>query len=622
MATVRMKRKPKTMDSSPPNPEQLAVISAREGNWKVEAGPGSGKSFCLVNRYVRLVQSGVPQQDILSLTFTNSAAKQMRTRAETHIPVQKIDRVSGWMTFHSLALQFCAIERDHFPFKLAEDVLCLEPVANKLTMEVSRKYELDPRNLRPYISLQKRNRIRPVEAVKQAEKEGKGEKLALAYKMYDARLREIGQLDFDSLLFEMVDMLDAPFSQTKANESRLGLLKRWQYRFCQSDESQDNDALQWQLLRLLTQEHKNLLAVGDAGQNLYSFRGSSSELFMDMGSMFPGCQTLYLAKNHRSTPQIVSLCKQCGPIPELAEKFHSSNPDGPEPEIIGYPSAIDEANAIVAAVKGLVKPDVTVLSRTNRVLRCIEDTFSTEGIKYYYQGRSGFWSQSEVKICLAYAQCAIFPTDAAAMTALRGPFHPSKYIKKTEVGAKVKGRSGDASAIQFLSQYPDDKVRSFVHFLGGLRRYRDIPAQKAFQSILADLRAFDYYEEEETADNSPVDNMRELSRIAGRFSHLKEFLDYTRRASQASKKKEGICVSTVHAYKGSEADTVYFVAVNDGVLPHARSESIEEERNIFFVGISRAKRNLTISYSGIKSMFLDPILEQREQASIEAVFEM
>lgn len=603
------------------NPEQQAVVNAREGYWRTLAGPGSGKSECLVQRYVRLVQSGVPPQDILSLTFTNSAAKQMRTRAEVHIPVQKTDRVSGWMTFHSLALQFCAIERDHFPFKLAEDVLCLEPIANKLSMEAGRKFELDPRNLRPYISLQKRNRIRPSEAIRQAEKLGKGEKLALAYKMYDSRLREIGQLDFDSLLFEMVDLLSIP-PRGKETPERFALTKRWQYKFVQSDESQDNDSQQWQLLRLLTQEHMNLLAVGDAGQNLYSFRGSSSELFMDMGSMFPGCQTLYLAKNHRSTPQIVSLCKQCGPIPELAEKFHSSNPDGPEPVIIGYPSAADEANAIASAVRGLVKPEVAVLSRTNRVLRCIEDTFSTEGIKYYYQGRSGFWSQSEVKICLAYAQCAIFPTDAAAMTALRGPFHPSKYIKKTEVGAKVKGRSGDASAIQFLSQYPDDKVRSFVHFLGGLRRYRDVPAQKAFQSILVDLRAFDYYEEEETADNSPVDNIRELSRIAGRFSHLKEFLDYTRRASQASKKKEGICVSTVHAYKGSEADTVYFVSVNDGILPHARSESIEEERNVFFVGISRAKRNLTISYSGIRSPFLDTIINQREQADIEAVFEM
>src|SRR5882757_2903981 len=225
-----------------PNPEQETVIKADTGFFKVLAGPGSGKSFCLVNRYVRLVQSGVSPQDLLSLTFTNSAAKQMRDRAEAIIPVQKTDRVSGWMTFHSLALQFCTLERDHFPFKLAESVLALEPVAAKIASDIARKYEMDYRNLRPYISLQKRNRVRPKDALALAEKSGTGEKQALAYKMYQSRLLEAGILDFDSLILEMSSLL----------ETNLEVRKRWSYRFIQSDESQDNSPLEWNILRSIS----------------------------------------------------------------------------------------------------------------------------------------------------------------------------------------------------------------------------------------------------------------------------------------------------------------------------------------------------------------------------------
>jgi DNA helicase-2/ATP-dependent DNA helicase PcrA len=602
-----------------PNPEQELVVSSREGFFKVLSGPGSGKSACLVNRYVRLVGSGVSPDDILSLTFTSSAAKSMRDRAEALVPVRKTDRVSGWMTFHSLALRFCEHERGLFPFKLAESVLLPEPLANKVASDAAKKYDLDFRTLRSYISLQKRNRVRPKDALKEAEKAGKGEKSALAYKMYDARLREIGQLDFDSMIQEMVELLSTP-PRGKETPERFALTQRWQYQFVQSDESQDNDALQWALLRLMTQQHGNLLAVGDAGQNLYSFRGSSSEMFMDMGSVFSGCKTLYLAQNYRSTPEVTEFCKAVGPVPDLAEKFFSTNPHGPEPVITRFASNAQEAEAVAKLVSERDGATSAILARTNRGLRPLEDQLSLLGVPYHLLGKSGFWSQPEIRVCLGYLACTQFPSDGAVKAALAGSFLPSRYIRKTELKKALEKKPEDKSVMQFLARHPDEAVSKFVHFLDKIRKYRDHTPKDALTNLLSELKAYEYYKEEENADNSPVENLQEIQRLSARYSSIKEFLAYTIRASHASKGKKGVCLATIHAAKGGEWDSVYVVAVQDGILPHAKSESLAEEANCFFVAVSRAKTNLHISYAGQPSQFLAPFLKPEVDLTMEEVF--
>lgn len=335
------------MPSPKANPEQQAVIDAGEGVYSVLAGPGAGKSFCLVQRYNRLVESGENPEDCLTLTFTNSAAKSMRDRAA----VQKTDNSrGGWMTFHALALQFCLKERENFGFELAEFPLCPEPLANKICWEVARRFEIQPRPLRNYIGLQKRNRLRPHESLRRAEAERKDEKLALAYKAYETKLRENKVLDFDSLLLEMVTLLDVPPRGFEI-PSRFALTERWQFKWISSDESQDNDALQIRLLQLMSQQHGNLMLVGDPGQNLYAFRGSSSDCLLNTEKYFPGAKRLYLGHNYRSTPEIVKFVQTIGPVPEMAEKFHTQNSSGPEPTITGYDDPAQEAADIVRQIK-------------------------------------------------------------------------------------------------------------------------------------------------------------------------------------------------------------------------------------------------------------------------------
>ena len=327
------------------NAEQQAAVDAGAGVWCVMAGPGAGKSACLVARYARLIHDGVSPNDILNLTFTNSAAKTMRDRAEAAAGVQIMDRIAGFSTFHSLALRFCEQERLNFPFELAEDFLCLEPQANKIAWEAGKRFEVDARALRSYISLCKRQRVSAKEAVKNAERDGKNEKLALAYKQYDRVLREKGLLDFDSCIVEMVDRL----------EKDHGTWERWQYMWVMCDEGQDCDDIQFELVRLLSKEHKNVMFLGDAGQSLYQFRGSSTERFLNLSTIFGEVKTLYLGQNYRSSPEIVSLCKKFGPVPALSEHFRTDNKPGPVPDVVGYPSSADEAQAILKAIQKMEK---------------------------------------------------------------------------------------------------------------------------------------------------------------------------------------------------------------------------------------------------------------------------
>lgn len=321
------------------NAEQAEVVALNEGYFQVSAGPGSGKSACLVSRYVRLLEEGISPDQILSLSFTATAAKNLRDRVESKVGKLSVSRTAGAVTFHSLALSFATQEAHEFPFKLAEFPLCTEPVANKLAGDASKRFEVDFRSLRSWVSLQKRHRRSPNDAVRDSERTGKDVKLALAYKDYDRKLKSEGVLDFDSLLYEMVELLE------KKPEVR----KRWTYLYCMIDESQDCCSLEWKLIELLSTG--NLLAVGDAGQGVYGFRGSDPRLFLNMEKLFPGTKKFFLAQNYRSTQELVGFLKNIAPIEELGSKFHTANELGVPPEIRGFKTPFEEANFVVNKIK-------------------------------------------------------------------------------------------------------------------------------------------------------------------------------------------------------------------------------------------------------------------------------
>jgi DNA helicase-2/ATP-dependent DNA helicase PcrA len=256
-----------------------------------------------------------------------------------------------------------------------------------------------------------------------------------------------------------------------------------------------------------------------------------------------------------------------------------------------------------------------VLARTNAALRIFEQTFAEAGIKYHLVGKSGYWSTPEVRSSLAYLGLVLFPADYLLAAAIRAPFWPSKFLPKTKLCARLKDlqTEGDPSYWHLLTKEPSTLVESknlgavqdFVNFVHSLSRYRDLPAPDAVRSVLGVLKVGDYFAEEESSpDNDPLANLSELVKIANKFKTLREFLDYARKVTAASKNKKGVMLSTCHSFKGMEADTVFVVGCQDGIMPHAKATDLDEERAIFFVACSRPRTKLVITYAGPPSPFL------------------
>lgn len=269
---------------------------------------------------------------------------------------------------------------------------------------------------------------------------------------------------------------------------------------------------------------------------------------------------------------------------------------------------------------------VAILARTNRALMPFEAALTEAGVKYHLVGRSGFWNQPEVKAVLAYLGCVLYPADWLIAAAIRAPFWPSKFLPKTKLLVALKDAVDDPFSAHdywgYLTKCPEALVdiknlsstRDFTSFVHSLSRYRDLKPDDALKSVIQALKAVEYYREDEyQIDSDPVENLVELTKLASRHSSIKGFLDYTRRASAASKNKKGVALATCHAAKGLEFHTVYLVGCQEGMMPHSKATDLEEERAVFFVACSRAEQELHISYSGQPSPFLVKYIQQQKE---------
>ena len=287
-----------------PNAFQKAVVDFRKGYGVVMACPGSGKTAVIVQRVLALLREGVAPQDILSLTFTKEGAKEMTTRAD----LSKDTKV--FSTFHSWALAFVKREAMALPFKVKTDFhgvpapLLLPLDACRLLAKICRFLpdKVQWKDAQSFISRMKRRGVSPSQAHREMENDGE-EKFIAAYAKYEAALREQGVLDFDSIVIETANLL----------RNREDVRARNQVRFVQIDEAQDTDAVQWSIIKAITQRHGNALAVGDENQGMYSWRGSESNLTSYFTSLFPGARVFPLPVNYRSTQEIISYCKEIAP---------------------------------------------------------------------------------------------------------------------------------------------------------------------------------------------------------------------------------------------------------------------------------------------------------------------
>lgn len=262
-----------------------------------------------------------------------------------------------------------------------------------------------------------------------------------------------------------------------------------------------------------------------------------------------------------------------------------------------------------------MEKSVAVLARTNRALAPVEQALSAEEIPFYYINRSGFFAQPEIRTILAYLGCVNYPADYLLAACIKTSLWPAKFLPKTKLLAKLKElqENKEPSYWHLLTQETvslvDQKnlgtLRDFTTFIHGLSRYKSLSAENAIKQVLTALKAIDYYNTEEVSiDSDPLENLSTLVKISKRFGTVKEFLDYARKVTAASKKKVGVALSTIHAAKGLQWQHVYVVSCQEGILPHAKSNDLDGEKNCLFVACSRAERELIITYAGSPSQFL------------------
>jgi DNA helicase-2/ATP-dependent DNA helicase PcrA len=607
------------------NPYQRAVVDFREGVAVVQAAPGSGKTACIVQRVQALLREGVPTKEILSLTFTNSAAKEMRERADLG------EDTKVFSTFHSWALSFIKREAFALPFKVktgfhGEPAPLLLPLdACRLLAQICRHLpdKVQWKDAQSFISRMKRRGVSPQMAYRAIENDGE-EKFIAAYAKYEVALRDKGVLDFDSIVIETANLL----------RTREDVRARNQYRFVQVDEAQDTDEVQASAVKYITEKHGNCVFVGDTNQNMYSWRGAVGNLEAHVKALFPDAVILPLAINYRSTQSIVDYCKEIAPNRNASvTDLTTPNEKGIEPVFRLYAREDEEAKAVILGCQDL--GNTAVLARTNRQLGVVENECANRGLRYKLLGKSGYWSQREIKDVVSIIGAVVRPIDANVMGALKARCEMTKFIRKAD-GHGTKGvptllkemqarEVGKASLYSLLCRYRGDgadAVNNLGHQLRSLRsEVSRLSGADGAKRIIERFGVLSSYDEDdnkdENVDNDPRDNIMKLVEYAGKKKSVDEFFEWTCKVQRGLRARtDALALGTIHAAKGKEWPTVFVIGVNQDVLPHIKGD-LEEECRIYFVACSRAAKRLCVSANGVPSELIRHKLPERDNGVID-----
>ena len=607
------------------NAFQKAVVDFRTGYAVAMAAPGSGKTVVIVQRILALLREGVQQNEILSLTFTKSGAKEMRERADLS------EDTKVFSTFHSWALAFVKREAMALPFKVKTDFhgvpapLLLPLDACRLLAKICRFLpdKVQWKDAQSFISRMKRRGVSPSQAHREMENDGE-EKFIAAYAKYEAALREQGVLDFDSIVIETANLL----------RNREDVRARNQVRFVQIDEAQDTDAVQWSIIKAITQRHGNALAVGDENQGMYSWRGSESNLTSYFTSLFPSARIFPLPVNYRSTQEIVEYCKEIAPNQnETVTGLSTPNEKGVAPTFRLYTREDEEAHGVIIGCQDL--GNTAILARTNRQLAAFENECANRNLRYKLLGKSGFWQQREVKDCLAILGAVCKPTDTNIIGALKARCELTKFIRKADsrdhkgvpstLEAMQAREVGKASLYSLLCRYQGDgadAVHNIGHTLRDLRgQVSRLNGTDGVRRIIERFGVLSSYDEDadkdENVDNDPRENILKLVEYAGKKKSVEEFFEWTIKVQRGLRARtDCLVLSTIHQSKGKEWKYVNVVGVNQDVLPHIKGE-LEEEKRIYFVACSRAAVKLSVSASGVPSAFIKEKLPTDKCSTID-----
>ncbi|MDP1690069.1 MAG: UvrD-helicase domain-containing protein [bacterium] len=597
------------------NDAQKRAVLAKDGPISVLAGAGSGKTRVLTTRIYHLVREGIHANEILAVTFTNKAAREMRSRVRMMLDDENSSESPFVATFHGLGRELLesygkAIGISRFFSVYDRDDSEKAIGAALKALDVGSK-EFSPRAVLGRISRAKGEGVRAQEFYEKHARSGFGNRItAEAWLRYEKTLKEEKALDFDDLIALPVRLLE------EHDDIRALAQDRW--RYIHIDEYQDTNSLQEQLAGILAEKHKNLFVVGDGDQAIYGWRGAKMENILNFEKRYSGAQTIILERNYRATKNLVDAANTIiEKNKNRKEKYSTTEKEAGEPIVVHMAvNAEDEARWIALRIRELMrngtKPEeIAILFRTNFQSRALEEGLLRARVPYKLLG-THFFARKEIKDALSWMRLAMDPS--REVDKLRAAAAPPRGLGKVTLGKLVAGQRATFRAGELL------KVEAFEEIIGELSQASDVLVPSEFVKLVIEKSGLRraLVEEGSAEDRERFENVEELASVAARYDGIagKEgvalFLAEAALASDQDEidqdEKTGVMLMTVHAAKGLEFGTVFVSGMEEGLFPHQgmggdENRDEEEERRLFYVAMTRAKERLFLTLARVRKIY-------------------
>jgi DNA helicase-2/ATP-dependent DNA helicase PcrA len=622
------------------NPEQRKAVETQEGPVLILAGAGTGKTRAITYRMANLIAKGVPAESILAVTFTNKAAEEMRNRVTDLLLRAGVPPGQPWVsTFHSLCARLlrreapaAGLPRDFAIYDDDDQVAAVKLAMARLQIEVD---DVTPRNVLSRISYAKNHGQTPEQVHAEAFTQ-EGRQTAEIFSAYEKALRDSKALDFDDLLLRSARLL----------RESAATREKWQARFqyIHVDEYQDTNRVQYELMRLLTGPKQNICVVGDEDQSIYAWRGADVSILLSFSRDFPAARIVKLERNYRSTQNILDAAGAvvANNPQRLGKSLKAEKSAGVNLKYFEGRDPQAEAEYVAGELQNILSNDsdqtCAIEYRTNSQSRAFEEVFRRQGLRYKLVGGFSFYHRAEVKDALAYVRLAMHPEDDISL--LRVLNLPPRGIGKATVDALRETARADKSPLwnaiektvaAGTSSRAVAPLRAFQEIIRKLQEALSAKGPAEFLHVVLEESGYlDMLKDRNTAEDvARMENLEELTRAVAESMEAGEtftgFLDAASLVSDADQYdgKPGVTLITLHSTKGLEFDHVFLTGMEEGICPHSRSlkenddKGIEEERRLVYVGMTRARKSLTLTRAVYRRIFGN---EQQLRASLPSRF--
>lgn len=605
------------------NEQQKQAVLEKNGAVLIIAGAGAGKTKTITHRILHLIKEGVSPENILAITFTNKATKEMRERVEKILSEDKelnlpifFSKKPFVSTFHSLGV-FILKENSRFLGLTRNFSIMDRSDSSKIVRDCLKSLDIDTKEFEPnkilnIISREKGDLNTPENYATGSDKNGYTLQAITAkvWPMYEQKLREEKALDFDDLLSKTYFLL----------KDHKEVLDKYQelWKYIHIDEYQDTNKVQYMMVKLLAQRYKNICVVGDMDQSIYSWRGADIQNILSFEEDYPDAKVILLEQNYRSTQTIIAMANEVIRKNKIRKEknLFTKNEEGEKASFLRALNEVEEARFIARKAqevieKGASPREIAVLYRANFQSRVLEEAFLTENVPYQVLGTK-FFDRKEVKDILSFLRASLNPESLSDIKRIINV--PTRGIGKVTILKIFEGKKDS------LPLGVKEKVNKFYNLLERIKKEtEDKKPSEVIKFIIRESGLELELQRGNDEDKERLENMRELATLALKYDALPkpegiekllEEAALTTDQDSLEKNENAVKLMTVHASKGLEFDYVFITGLEENLFPHQpvgreekTPEEMEEERRLFYVALTRARKKLFLTCAEMRTIF-------------------